>query len=123
MPELKARAHSLDQLAEGAGFLFTSRPLEVDAAAAALLTPEARALLAPAHRALAALADWQEASLEAAIREVAEGAEVKLGKLAQPLRSALTGRTTSPGIFDVLGLLGREESLARVADQMVEPNA
>ena len=42
----------------------------------------------------------------------------KLGKLAQPLRAALTGRTTSPGIFDVLALLGRDESLARIADQM-----
>ena len=61
-------------------------------------------------------------SLEAAIREVAESSGVKLGKLAQPLRAALTGRTTSPGIFDVLVLLGRDESLARIADQMVEPN-
>ena len=71
---------------------------------------------------LAALADWDAASVEAAIREVAEGNGVKLGKLAQPLRAALTGRTTSPGIFDVLALLGRDESLARIADQMVEPN-
>ena len=118
MPELKARAHDLDQLADGARFLFASRPLELDEGAAALLTPDARSLLASAHRALAALADWQEASLEAAIREVAEGAGVKLGKLAQPLRAALTGRTTSPGIFDVLALLGRDESLARIADQM-----
>ena len=71
---------------------------------------------------LGALADWDAASVEAAIREVAEGSGVKLGKLAQPLRAALTGRTTSPGIFDVLALLGRDESLARIADQMVEPN-
>ena len=71
---------------------------------------------------LSALAEWDAASLEAAIREVAEGGGVKLGKLAQPLRAALTGRTTSPGIFDVLALLGRDESLARIADQMVEPN-
>jgi glutamyl-tRNA synthetase len=122
MPELKARAHTLDQLADGARFLFAKRPLEVDEAAAALLTPEARSLLGAAHTALAALAKWDEASLEAAIREVAAGGEVKLGKLAQPLRAALTGRSTSPGIFDVLALLGREESLARIADQMVEPN-
>jgi len=59
---------------------------------------------------------------EAAVRDVAEASGVKLGKLAQPLRAALTGRTTSPGIFDVLALLGRDESLARIADQMVEPN-
>jgi len=121
MPELKARAHTLNQLADGAAFLFAARPLDVDAAAAALLAGESRALLAAAHNALAALASWDAESLEAAIREVAEGHGVKLGKLAQPLRAALTGRTTSPGIFDVLALLGRDESLARIADQM-EPN-
>jgi glutamyl-tRNA synthetase len=53
---------------------------------------------------------------------VAESEGVKLGKLAQPLRAALTGRTTSPGIFDVLALLGKSESLARIEDQMLEPN-
>ena len=118
MPELKARAHDLNQLAEGARFLFAKRPLDVDQAAAALLTDEARPLLGAAHKALADLAEWDAPSLEAAIREVAESQNVKLGKLAQPLRAALTGRTTSPGIFDVLALLGREESLARIADQM-----
>ena len=122
MPELKARAHDLNQLADGARFLFAKRPLEMDQSAAALLTDDARQLLGAAHRSLDALAEWDAASVEAAIREVAEGSGVKLGKLAQPLRAALTGRTTSPGIFDVLALLGREESLARIADQMVEPN-
>jgi len=121
MPELKARAHTLGELAEGAHFLFADRPLEMDAAAEAVLTTEARALLASAHSGLVALANWDGPVLEAAIREVAEGTGVKLGKLAQPLRAALTGRTTSPGIFDVLALLGRDESLARIADQM-EPN-
>ncbi len=121
MPELKARAHTLNELADGARFLFAARPLDIDQAAAALLTAEARATLRSAYDKLSALAEWDAASLEAAIREVAEGNGVKLGKLAQPLRAALTGRTTSPGIFDVLALLGREESLARIADQM-EPN-
>jgi glutamyl-tRNA synthetase len=121
MPELKPRANTLLQLADGAAFLFDRRPLDVDEAATALLTSDARALLSAAHASLAALADWDGASLEAAIREVAEASGVKLGKLAQPLRAALTGRTTSPGIFDVLALLGRDESLARIADQM-EPN-
>ena len=118
MPELKARAHTLDQLADGARFLFARRPLDVDEAASALLTSEARGLLRSAHSTLAGLAEWDAASVEAAIREVAESSGVKLGKLAQPLRAALTGRTTSPGIFDVLALLGREESLARIADQL-----
>jgi glutamyl-tRNA synthetase len=118
MPELKARAHDINQLAEGARFLFAARPLDVDEAAAALLTGDARALLAAAHGTLAALAEWDAPSVEAAIRDVADASGVKLGKLAQPLRAALTGRTASPGIFDVLALLGRDESLARIADQM-----
>jgi glutamyl-tRNA synthetase len=121
MPELKARAHTLNELAEGARFLFARRPLDVEEGAAALLTDEARKLLAAAHKNLVALAKWDAESLEEAIREVAEGSGVKLGKLAQPLRAALTGRTTSPGIFDVLALLGRDESLARIAERM-EPN-
>ncbi len=121
MPELKARAHDLIQLADGARFLFAARPLEPDPAAAALLTDEARALLGRAYAAMAGLAEWDAPSLEACIRDVAEAAGVKLGKLAQPLRAALTGRATSPGIYDVLALLGRGESLARIADQMVEP--
>jgi glutamyl-tRNA synthetase len=118
MPELKTRANTLVELAEGAAFLFVRRPLEVDPAAAALLTGEARSVVGVAHARLAALANWDAPSLEAAIREVADASGVKLGKLAQPLRAALTGRTTSPGIFDVLALLGRDESLARIADQM-----
>ncbi len=123
MPELKARAHDLNQLAEGAAFLFEARPLAIDEKAGALLTPEAREHLALAHGALAAIESWDHDATDAAVREVAEKAGVKLGKLAQPLRAALTGRTTSPGIFDVLALLGKDESLARIADQMLEPNA
>jgi glutamyl-tRNA synthetase len=118
MPELKPRANTLIELADGARFLFASRPLKMDDSAAALLTPEARALLRSVHTHLVALANWDVPSLEAAVREVAEGGAVKLGKVAQPLRAALTGRTTSPGIFDVLALLGRDESLARIAGQM-----
>jgi len=121
MPELKPRANTLLQLAEGARFLFAARPLDLDEAAASLLTQEARELLQRTNDKLSALANWDVPSLEAAIREVAEDGGVKLGKLAQPLRAALTGRTTSPGIFDVLALLGRDESLARIADQIVEP--
>ncbi len=123
MPELKARAHDLKQLADGAAFLFDQRPLSIDDQVAALLTGESRAHLALAHQALAALPDWTHDSTDAAVREVAETSALKLGKLAQPLRAALTGKTTSPGIFDVLVLLGRDESLARIADQLLEPTA
>ena len=123
MPELKARAHDLNQLADSARFLFATRPLEVEEKAKLLLTDEAREHLALVHATLCAVANWDHDTLDAAVREVAERKELKLGKLAQPLRAALTGQTTSPGIFDVLVLLGKTESLARIADQMKEANA
>ncbi len=123
MPELKPRAHDLIQLADGAAFLFDTRPLVIDEKAAALLNDESRGHLALAHKALGTLPQWDHDSIDAAVREVADSNALKLGKLAQPLRAALTGKTTSPGIFEVLVLLDREESLARTADQMLEQNA
>jgi glutamyl-tRNA synthetase len=118
MPVLTPRAKDLNELAENASFLFKSVPLDMDEKAGALLQGEARNLLARVHQALSALPEWTEGATEQAVREVAEALGVKLGQVAQPLRAALTGRATSPGIFDVLALLGREESLARVADAM-----
>ena len=117
MPELKPRAKNLNELAEGAAFLFKVRPLDLDEKAAQLLAGEAGRLLARVHAALAALDEWSASATEAAVRSVAESAGVKLGQVAQPLRAALTGRATSPGIFDVLALIGREESLARIGDR------
>jgi glutamyl-tRNA synthetase len=117
MPVLKTRARDLDELARGAAFLFKPRPLALDEAAAALLTDDARALLADAHARLAAAQDWTSEALEANLKALAEERGLGLGKLAQPLRAALTGQAASPGIFDVLVLLGRDESLARIAAQ------
>jgi glutamyl-tRNA synthetase len=121
MAALKPRAANLLELAEGAGFLFRTRPLEMDESAAALLEGDARAFLSTLHAALDGVKSWDTEALEAAVRTVADDAGVKLGATAQPLRAALTGRRTSPGIFDVLALLGREESLARISDQMTVP--
>ena len=118
MPALKPRAANLNELADGAAFLFAVRPLSIDDAARPLLDGDAPALLSRLHAALDALHNWDTETLEDAVRRVAEAAGVKLGQVAQPLRAALTGRKTSPGIFDVLALLGRDESLARIADQM-----
>jgi glutamyl-tRNA synthetase len=117
MPVLKPRAKDLPDLAEGATFLFRTRPLDVDDRAAALLSGDGAVLLAAAARALSSV-EWTNEALDQAVRGVAETAGVGLGKVAQPLRAALTGRTTSPGIFDVLLLLGRDESLGRLADHV-----
>lgn len=118
MPVLTPRAKDLNELAEAAQFLFKLRPLDVDEEAAALLEGAARDLLALVHESLQKLDTWTAEATEQAVREVSEAEGVKLGQVAQPLRAALTGRATSPGIFDVLALLGRDESLARIGDQM-----
>jgi glutamyl-tRNA synthetase len=117
MPVLKTRARDLNELATGAAFLFKQRPLVLDEAAAALLTDDARGLLATIHERLAAEQGWTSEALESNLKALAESLGLGLGKLAQPLRAALTGQTTSPGIFDVLVLLGRDESLARIEAQ------
>ncbi len=118
MPELKPRAKTLVELAENSTFLFQARPLDFDDKAAGLLAGDAPRLLARAWATLNALDEWTALATEAAVRSTADAAGVKLGQVAQPLRAALTGRATSPGIFDVLVLLGRDESLARIADRM-----
>jgi glutamyl-tRNA synthetase len=118
MPGLKERAKTLVELADSAYYLFAERPLQLDDKATALLSPAAKQILAGAHAALAAVEDWTAAATEAAIRAFASTAGHKLSAVAQPLRAALTGRSTSPGVFDVLAVLGRVESLARIADQI-----
>ncbi|WP_420962041.1 glutamate--tRNA ligase [Brucella sp. IR073] len=118
MPGLKERAKTLVELADGAKFIFAARPLALDEKAAALLNDEGRAILKGALPALQQASEWTVESLDAAIRAHAESTGLKLGKIAQPLRAALTGRATSPGVFDVLAVLGRKESLARIGDQI-----
>ncbi|CAN5241099.1 glutamate--tRNA ligase [soil metagenome] len=117
LPLLKERAKTLLDLIRSAGFIVDRRPLKPDAAAAALLTADARNVLAGVQATLSNVTDWTAATTEAAVKEFAGGRGIKLGAVAQPLRAALTGRAASPGIFDVLAILGRDESLARVADQ------
>jgi glutamyl-tRNA synthetase len=119
MPGLKERAKTLVELIESARYLYADRPLALDDKAAALMTPEARGLIGNLARDLAVLDPWSAEGAEAAVRAFAERAGVKLGAVAQPLRAALTGRTTSPGIFDVLAVLGKAEALARLRDQAV----
>ena len=118
MPALKQRAKSTHAIADGALFLFDARPLRLDEGAAALLDRDASNLLRQVAEVLTGTPDWTEIALENAIKSVAESAGLGLGKVAQPLRAALTGRTTSPGIYDVLLLLGREESLGRLGDAL-----
>jgi glutamyl-tRNA synthetase len=118
MPGLKERAKTLIELIDGARFIIADRPLALDDKAAALLTAEARTLVGELAQDLAAVEPWTAETTEQAVRAFAERKGVKLGAVAQPLRAALTGRTTSPPIFDVLAVLGKNESFGRLADQV-----
>ncbi|ODR94730.1 glutamate--tRNA ligase [Methyloceanibacter stevinii] len=117
MPGLKERAKTLIELLDSADYLFAKRPLVPDDKAAKLLDGGGRETLAELLPDLEAVEPWSAAGIEASVRAFAERTDRKLGKVAQPLRAALTGRSTSPGIFDVLEVLGRDEALARIADQ------
>ena len=116
MGGLKPRAKTLVELADAGAFYVRPRPLPLSDAAKKLLGPEARERLAALQPALADAAGWTAAALEAAVREAAAGTGAKLGDLAQPLRAALTGHAASPPIFEVMAVLGRDESLGRIAD-------
>jgi glutamyl-tRNA synthetase len=117
MPGLKERAKTLVELVDGARFLFAERPIPLDEKAMELLTPAAADLLAKLLPHLEPVEPWTAEMLEAAVRTFAERSGVKLGAVAQPLRAAVTGRTTSPGIFDVLAVLGKDDSLSRLSDR------
>lgn len=117
MPGLKERAKTLVDLLDSADYLFAERPLVPDESAAKLLDDAGRKTLAELLPELEAVDPWSVPGIETSIRAFAERTDRKLGKVAQPLRAALTGRTTSPGIFDVLEVLGRDEALGRIADQ------
>ncbi len=118
LPGLQPRAKTLVELTEGAAIYAADRPLSLDDKAAKLLSTEAREILAALLPVLRDLADWGQEPVENALRDHAERQGLKLGKVAQPLRAALTGRAASPGLFEVMAVLGREETVGRVLDQV-----
>ena len=117
LPELQPRAKTVLELIDLAQFIYAVRPLPIEAAAAEQLTAEARVNIGSFAELLRGLNDWSVTAIDAAARTFAESKGLKLGKVAQPLRAALTGRTISPGIFEVMVLIGRDETLARLEDQ------
>jgi glutamyl-tRNA synthetase len=118
IPSLKERSKTLAELIAGALFIVAERPLKLEDKAAKLLNAEGRASNADVLKILTRVEEgaWTAPALEAQIKSHAEANGLKLGSVAQPLRAALTGRAVSPPVFDVLEVLGREESLARLAD-------
>jgi glutamyl-tRNA synthetase len=122
MPGLKERAKTLIELFDGTRFLFAERPLPLEEKAKTILSAQARAILGRAIPVLEET-EWKSVPLDAAVRQLAERENVKLAAVAQPLRAALTGKSTSTGIFDVLTALGKDESIARLRDQAGKPVA
>ena len=121
MSALKERAKTLVELADGASFIIAERPLSLDQKASVLLSPQTREILAQLRNELRRVDPWTAETTERAIRGFAQRFGMKLGNIAQPLRAAVTGRTTSPPIFEVLVVLGKDECLARIADQTPAP--
>ncbi|MCG7393890.1 glutamate--tRNA ligase [Microvirga sp. ACRRW] len=122
MPGLKERAKNLVELLDSAYYLYAQRPLKLEEKAAGLIT-DGRPRLDGIVEKLRGLNDWNAQSVEAVVREHAEALGAKLGQVAQPLRAALTGRATSPGLFDVMAVLGRDETLLRLQDQLKDAPA
>jgi glutamyl-tRNA synthetase len=118
---LKQRAKTLVELADSALFYLRAGPLPLNEGALKILTAEAKTLLGRVLAALSGLNDWTEAALEAEVARIAEAEGLKLGKVAQPLRAALTGSNVSPGIFEVAAILGRDETLQRIRDAASAP--
>lgn len=116
MDGLKERAKNIKELSESAIFYAISRPLQPDEKASQILTDEAKQTLSALRADVAEIEEWTEENVQAAAKAYADANELKLGKVAQPLRAALTGTTVSPGIFEVMAVLGREETLARLDD-------
>jgi len=116
MTGLKERAKTLVELKTGAAFLFAARPLDLDEKAKQIIADGGQAALEGLVPVLEACVEWIAPALETAVKTHSENSGLKLGKLAQPLRAALTGTSTSPPIFDVLEVLGREEAMARIND-------
>jgi glutamyl-tRNA synthetase len=116
MSGLKERAKLIPELVDFAEFYALPRPLLMNDKASTLVDSEARIHIAGLYKELAGIGDWSESVVDAAVHAFAERESLKLGKIAQPLRAALTGTTTSPGIFEVMAVLGRDETLARLND-------
>jgi glutamyl-tRNA synthetase len=123
MPELQKRANNLNDLRDSCLFLLRTRPIPMDDAASKLLASASLSLVQQARAAFAQVDDWQAVALEGAARALADAETVKLGQVAQPLRAAMTGAAQSPGLFDVMAILGRDETLGRIDDALARMEA
>ena len=118
MPLLKEKAKTLGDLAKGTQFLFNQRPLVLDEKATKILDENSIEILKSLMPSLQKLAEWNADQLSQTVRDFCDLEELKLGKVAQPIRCAVAGTPTAPGVFEVMELFGKNETLARIADQL-----
>jgi len=116
IPGLRERAKTMTELVDGAQFIIAERPIALDDKAAKLIDADAKAMIGALVADFESASEWTPTALEERVRAFAEAGNLKLGKVAQPLRAALTGRAVSPPVFDVMAVLGRTESLARLRE-------
>ena len=112
---LKDKVKTLSELIDKAAFILKSRPIEIDLDARLFLDEEGRKMLSALTPQLQN-ATWTRENLEQVCNSVAESFGVKFGKLASPIRSALSGQTKTPSVFDMMLILGRDETIARLAN-------
>ena len=118
MPALAERSKTLVELVANASFIFDERPLKMEDKANSLVTGEGKEVLSLVVSTLDSLDDWTHEGIAGALKGFCERNDLKLGKVAQPIRAALTGKNSSPGAFDVLLALGKNEALARISDRL-----
>ena len=116
IPCLRGRAKTLIEMAEKSAFFFKKQVEFDEKARSKFLTDEVKPLLGKLIAGLSALDDFSNDKIESLFKKTVEEESLKLGKLAQPVRVALTGTTVSPGIYDVILLLGKEQTLKRLRD-------
>ncbi len=115
MPALKERTKTFHQLIEKAHFILTNRPIEQDEKSTQSLDVVSIGILKELTPHLQTVS-WERDTLETVVADFAATNDIKLGKIAQPLRAALAGRTKTPSVFDMMLVLGRDETLARIGD-------
>ncbi|MEQ8227263.1 MAG: glutamate--tRNA ligase [Rhodospirillales bacterium] len=121
MAGLKERAKTISELSENASFYALDRPIQMTEKASQQLGSEGTGLLRELRSVLETADTWSDEALMATAREFAETGGRKLGAVAQPVRAALTGSTVSPSVFEIMDVLGREETLGRIDDALTGP--
>ena len=118
MPLLKEKAKTLVDLAKSSQFLFNRRPLALDEKAVKILDEGSLEILGRLLPSLQQVNEWNTDQLSQTVRDFCDREELKLGKVAQPIRCAVAGTPSAPGVFEVMELFGKNETLARITDQL-----